>query len=497
MFCVTGIRLVYYLLRAGRVAGDASHQHKGNPMGKVRRDDRSADTGRPTQKQRRKRRAATKTAADPALPQRSASEERATADPRVAGAKRQAARRPNAALHVGHVGEGGEYLGESAPAIAVPTWKRRLYIDRPADLEALAAELAQARIIAIDAEFSQVRRRGPDDPSHRLALLQLAADNDYRVSYVVDAQRLRDLSPLQAPFASPNVLKVFHGIGSDARMLAARGLVARNTLDLEAVSRSIFGQHESGLQSMLQRAAGIRLDKSLQRADWSRRPLTPAMVAYAARDAEMTFVLYGWLTANYPWAIALHETLADEPPPAIAVWALPYLDGARPRPAAVAVAEAGLAANGPAQEQGLREALAAVRHPNQRARIMRLITDLELVRLAPDLRPYLTSAAADERAGAARAIGRLHDRSAILLLRPLLHDPVQDVRQAAHVALDHLDAGPSSRGAAPHVRPTGPVKWTSDDADAAGAGDTAGWRAALRARFGIASDPANEPLSKE
>ena len=38
---------------------------------------------------------------------------------------------------------------------------------------------------------------------------------------------------------------------------------------------------------MLQRAFHYRLDKSLQRTDWTRRPLPPAMVAYAARDAEM------------------------------------------------------------------------------------------------------------------------------------------------------------------------------------------------------------------
>src|SRR5262249_6977524 len=47
------------------------------------------------------------------------------------------------------------YRGPSAPAITVPTWKRRLFIDRPADLAALAQELLAARVIAIDAEFVQ------------------------------------------------------------------------------------------------------------------------------------------------------------------------------------------------------------------------------------------------------------------------------------------------------------------------------------------------------
>src|SRR5262245_47133010 len=274
------------------------------------------------------------------------------------------------------------YLGPSALPTPAPAWRRRLYIERARELADAARQLGQARVIALDAEFSQARVRRPDDPSHRLALLQMAADDEYDTSYVIDAQRVADLSPLKPVFANPAILKLFHAIGADARVLATRELVASNTLDLEAVSRSIFGQRESGLQAMLQRACGIRLDKSLQRADWSRRPLTSAMVAYAARDAEMTFALYGWLLLHYSWAVALHVHVADEARVLVASWVMPYLEGARPRPAALTVAEAGLADDVAAQEEALRTALTVVRHPTQRARVMRLITDLELTRLA-------------------------------------------------------------------------------------------------------------------
>src|SRR5262249_22915622 len=237
--------------------------------------------------------------------------------------------------------DSGGYLGSSAPPAPPPTWRRRLYIERARELADTARRLGQARVIAIDAEFSQARVRGPGDPSHRLSLLQVAADDEYDTSYVIDAQRLADLSSLVPVFANPAILKLFHAIGADARVLATRGLVVRNTLDLEAVSRSIFGQRESGLQAMLQRACGIRIDKSLQRADWSRRPLTSAMIAYAVRDAEMTFALYGWLSLHYSWAIALHAPAADETPRGVASWVVPYLEGARPRPPALAVAAAG------------------------------------------------------------------------------------------------------------------------------------------------------------
>src|SRR6185437_15620888 len=136
---------------------------------------------------------------------------------------------------------------------------------------------------------------------------------------------------------------LFHGISADARVLAARGLQASGTLDLEAVSRSIFGQRETGLQTMLQRAGGVRLDKSLQRADWARRPLTPAMVAYAARDAEMTLALYNWLRRHYAWAVAIHLTPANAAPPDIAPWIEPFLERRQLVPLAQTLAETGLA----------------------------------------------------------------------------------------------------------------------------------------------------------
>jgi hypothetical protein len=387
------------------------------------------------------------------------------------------------------------YRGPSAAPVGAPIWKHRHYIDRPAALREVAAELARAQVIAIDAEFVQARGpRRPTDSSHRLALLQFARDDGNSDSYVVDALRLPDLTLLQAALEDPTILKLFHGISADERMLATRGLVALNTLDLEAVSRSIFGQRESGLQSMLARACNIRLDKSLQRADWARRPLTPAMVAYAARDAEMTLVLYGWLSANYPWAVALHMQPADEPPPAVALWLMPYLEGPRARPIELALVEAGLDDDVAGQEMALRTALAEVHHPSQRARVMRIISELGLVGLGPDLHPFLASLASEERAGAVRAMGRMRLPEASALVRPLLEDVVQEVRQAAQLALEQQHLGPTLRT---EPRPTRQAHgvWTIGEAFASDAGDPEDpndWRAALRARFGISAGASDD-----
>lgn len=375
------------------------------------------------------------------------------------------------------------YRGELPPPLAPPPRTRWTFVERPDELLRTAAALRGATVLAIDAEFMQVRVRGPDDPSHRLALLQLAAMPGAEGAYVVDPLRLTDLSPLEEPLQDGRLLKLFHGSGADTRVLATRGLVARHTLDLEAVSRSIFGQRESSLQSMLLRACGVRLDKSLQRSDWTRRPLTPAMLAYAARDAAMTLVLYTWLAAHYPWAIALHEEPEDEVAPAVAAWISPFLEGSRSQRVEWAVAEAGLEGNIPALVEALRGALAAVRRPGQRARVIRMISDLDLTVLAADLRPLLTSPAVEERAGAARALGRLRDTAAEPAVRALLNDAVQDVRQAAQAALQYLTSEPPTTGnAATRGRQGTGASWTVGESSA-DAQVPGGWQAALRARF--------------
>jgi 3'-5' exonuclease len=384
------------------------------------------------------------------------------------------------------------YHGEVAPPDVCPEWERRVLIERPGDLVALAAALKKAHLLAIDAEFAPVRVREPDGPGHKMAVLQLAFDNDYAESYVVDALRLADLAPLRDVFERPGALKLFHGINADARVLAMRGLVAVNTLDLEAVSRSIFGQRESSLQAMLQRACAVRLDKSLQRADWARRPLTSGMVGYAARDAEMTLTLYDRLRSHYLWAVEAHLTPADAAAPTIAAWIEPYLDRRQSVPVAQTLAGAGLTNDRATLISDLRNALQTIALPGRRARVMRLISDLELGAMASDLRPYLRALPMEERAGAARALGRLRDTAALEEIHALTRDPVFDVRQAAHMALESMRAPvPSNPRRAIRASPGRWVVGETDDATSTQGGDD-DWRAQLRARFGAPQSPPDE-----
>jgi hypothetical protein len=328
------------------------------------------------------------------------------------------------------------YLGITPPAGRLPEKGQRIWVDRPEQLHHAVDVLDGSIVVAIDAEFAQshgysqaVTATSP----HRLALLQLAIDHQ---CFVVDALRLNDLSPLTAVVGNPGVIILLHGAGADLRFMAERGLNVAHYYDLEASCRSIFGQHESSLAAMLQRAFHVRLDKSLQRTDWTRRPLPPAMVAYAARDAEMTLALFYWLNEHYPWALKIHESTNQQEP--VAEWIEPFLHGSSPIPADMAVAEAiehGVIENQEQISLDCRTALAALTQPMRRSRLLRLIADLSLVDLSPEIEPLLSAQTAEERAAAIRALNRLGFEQSRVLIEPLLHDPVQEVRKAAQVAL--------------------------------------------------------------
>ena len=381
------------------------------------------------------------------------------------------------------------YLGESPPYGSLPERGERVWVDRPEQLQYAANVLKHAPVVAIDAEFTQVRapaRAQGDQPTstHRLALLQLAIDGQ---CFVIDALRLRDLSPLAAVVGNPEISILLHGAGADLRVMTERGLVVAHYYDLEAASRSIFGQHESSLAAMLLRAFQVRLDKSLQRTDWTRRPLPPAMVAYAARDAEMTLALYYWLYEYFPWALNLHDSANLQVP--VVSWIEPFLRGNSPVPPDVAVAEAivqGTILNSEQVVSDCREALTTLIHPMQRSRLLRLIADLALTQLTPDIEPLLQARTSDERAAAIRALIRLDAENSKDKIRPLLQDPVHDVRKAASTAFrsgGQKDiTGPGL--VAPAKSADGSRSWTIGETDDANSADDNDWKARLRSMLG-------------
>lgn len=381
------------------------------------------------------------------------------------------------------------YLGTTPTLGTLPPRGERFWVDRPEQLLHAVKALRHAKVVAVDAEFIQGRSRTQTEmgSAPRLSLLQLAIDGQ---CFVIDALRLHDLLPLAEIVGRSETVVLLHGAGADMRVMAERGLHVVHYYDLEATSRSIFGQHESSLAAMLQRAFNYRLDKTLQRTDWARRPLPPAMIAYAARDAEVTLALYYWLDAHYHDILQMHENTGQTEP--TAPWIEPFLRGNSPVSPEAAIVEAkaqGIILNKAQMVSDGRAALQQINHPMQRARLLRLLADLGLTQLAPDIQALLQAKTSDERAGSARALGRLGIKSARELVRPLLQDPVQDVRKAAQTALRNLgEKEPRAQRPTPTRSVDGVRTWTIESSGAAGESgaqsDESDWKARLRSMMG-------------
>lgn len=157
------------------------------------------------------------------------------------------------------------------------------WIDSPAALARLCADLATAEIVALDVETAL-------DLS-TLCLLQLGTGDR---TWIVDVLGIADLSPLAAVLGDHRIVKVIHNARFERRILAKAGLAIVAVHDTMLASRERHGRDAPGghsLAAVVARELGLRLDKREQTSNWTRRPLSPEQLAYAAADVEVLITL--------------------------------------------------------------------------------------------------------------------------------------------------------------------------------------------------------------
>jgi len=151
------------------------------------------------------------------------------------------------------------------------------WIRTPAELQALAASLRDARIVAIDTEADSLHHY-----PGKLCLVQIASDRGG--GHLVDPLTLSDLRPLAAVFAQPGVVKVLHAADNDlAYLKRLYGFTVASLFDTSIAARCL-GATALGLDELLRTHLGVDPVKSRQKDDWSRRPLTAEQEAYALDD---------------------------------------------------------------------------------------------------------------------------------------------------------------------------------------------------------------------
>ncbi len=137
-------------------------------------------------------------------------------------------------------------------------------------------ELVSGGLVAVDTEAASFHRY-----SDRVYLLQLSSRTR---TVVVDPLGVRDLATFGAILKDPGIEVVFHDADYDLRLLRKEfGFEAQGLFDTR-VAAQLLDEPGIGLAALLEKYFGIAVDKRFQRADWSVRPLSPPMLAYAASD---------------------------------------------------------------------------------------------------------------------------------------------------------------------------------------------------------------------
>ncbi len=163
-----------------------------------------------------------------------------------------------------------------------------ILVQHPREFAEMMVHLRLQSLLAVDTESDSFYRYTP-----RVCLIQISSpvsphiDNpEEMVDYLVDPLRLNTIAPLGELLADPAVEVILHAAENDILLLHRDfDFTTTNVFDTQLAAR-ILGRSGVGLAAMLEDEFGVLSDKSMQRTDWGRRPLTPQQMTYAQMDTH-------------------------------------------------------------------------------------------------------------------------------------------------------------------------------------------------------------------
>jgi ribonuclease D len=163
-------------------------------------------------------------------------------------------------------------------------------VTTPGQLDTAVFRLESATRLAIDTEFMRERTYYP-----QLCLVQVATDVD---CFLIDPLAGLDLGALHALLADRSKLKILHAARQDLEVLQLGGRpVPAPVFDTQVAAGLLGFAPQAGYAELVARQLGHSIDKAQTRTDWSRRPLTPEQLAYAADDVHHLLQLHTDLSA--------------------------------------------------------------------------------------------------------------------------------------------------------------------------------------------------------
>jgi len=150
-----------------------------------------------------------------------------------------------------------------------------LLLDQPGSLGPLLQAIDRVKEVSLDTEADNMYHY-----KTRVCLLQFLVDGEV---FLVDvlAPGLK-LDPLWQALADKHL--VMHGSDFDLRLLHDLCRFKPKSLFDTMLAAQLLGVPRVGLASLLDQHFGVALDKDGQKANWSKRPITPKLLDYASLD---------------------------------------------------------------------------------------------------------------------------------------------------------------------------------------------------------------------
>ena len=153
------------------------------------------------------------------------------------------------------------------------------YIDTSEQLNEFCRKIANSTWMTVDTEFLREKTYSP-----QLCLIQVATDDHIAC---IDPLALTDLNPILDLIYNPDITTVFHAARQDLELFyMLRDAPPTNVFDTQ-IAATVLGYGEQiGYGNLVKQCIDVDLDKAHSRTDWTKRPLDPAQIEYAADDVR-------------------------------------------------------------------------------------------------------------------------------------------------------------------------------------------------------------------
>ncbi len=159
------------------------------------------------------------------------------------------------------------------------------FINTESALTDFCQQIADTPWMMVDTEFLREKTYYA-----QLCLIQVATQE--RIA-CIDPLAITDLTPILDLMYSPDITVVFHAARQDLELFyLLRGNLPPNVFDTQLAATVLGYGDQIGYGNLVKQCLDVNLDKAHSRTDWTKRPLDPDQIEYAADDVRYLRDLY-------------------------------------------------------------------------------------------------------------------------------------------------------------------------------------------------------------